>query len=135
MPQEAIAAIERIIRPLVEDGTITVERAKRLLERAYDAARVDPDADPVADAIADVGDLLEGWCSPHAAIRGPAIPDRCPVCEEPVRGRLIRAVAPTTGKIHWFCPVCQKLVAMTPMDESEAQALLAKGGAGDANGA
>ena len=131
MPQASVA-IERIIRPLVEDGTITADRAKRLLEHAYDAARTNSDAAPVADAIADVGDLLEGWCSPRAAIRGPAIPDRCPVCEEPVRGRLTRAVACTTGKIHWFCPVCQKLVAMTPMDESEAKALLAKEGGADA---
>lgn len=64
-------ALEAVIRPAVEERRITPEAAKSLLERELERSRAmsDDDLDPRWDAVADVMDLLVGYCGPQAVIR------------------------------------------------------------------
>lgn len=64
------AALEAVIRPAVEQGRVTSAQAKALLESELDRSRAmsDNDDDPRWDAVADVLDLLVGYCGPQAVI-------------------------------------------------------------------
>ena len=72
----------------------------------------------VSDAIADVIDLLVGWCRPGARICAAQVPSRCPHCDASLTGRAQRVLQPTTGMVSWVCPDCEHMAAMTPMPEA-----------------
>ena len=110
------AALEWVVRSLVERGVVSPDTVEAVMAEAMVRAQNDGRED-VSDAIADVLDLLVGWCRPGARIRSAQVPSRCPHCDAILTGRAQRVLQPTTGMVSWVCPDCEHMAAMTPMPE------------------